>query len=149
MTQVVIAFLLIAGVSALFKDYWLASSAVVLLLVYLIQWKPMIMLLQKHSFHVGIFFLMMFLLFPLTNEKIDLLALAKELFSPIGLFALLAGFLVSYVGGKGIGVLSTQPVILFGVIIGTLVAVLFFRGLPAGLIIAAGLIAISKYFVST
>lgn len=149
MTQVVIAFLLIATVSAFFKDYVLASATTVLLIVYVIQFKPLVILLQKHSFQVGIFFLMIFLLLPLTNGKFNLVGLAKELVTPIGIIAVLAGFIISYIGGKGLGVLSTQPVILFGVIVGTLVAVVFFRGLPAGLIIAAGIVALFKYFIPT
>lgn len=148
MTQVTIALLLIVGISALFKDYLLASATIVLFLVHFIQFKPLITALQKHSFQIGIFFLMIFLLFPLTNEKVNVIALTKELLTPIGILALLAGFLVSYIGGKGLGVLPSQPVIMLGVMMGTLVAVLFFRGLPAGLIIAAGIVAVSKYFVS-
>ncbi|PFT73660.1 DUF441 family protein, partial [Bacillus thuringiensis] len=35
-----------------------------------------------------------------------------------------------------------NPTILVGVLIGTLLAVLFAKGLPAGLLIAAGIIAI-------
>ncbi|RWS45082.1 DUF441 family protein [Bacillus mycoides] len=44
----------------------------------------------------------------------------------------------------GLGVLPMNPTILLGVLIGTLMAVLFTKGLPAGLIIAAGIIAINS-----
>lgn len=149
MTQVVIFLILIAGAFALLRDYVLATAAILVLGVYLLQIQTVTTALQKYSLNIGLFFLMVFLLFPLTNAKLNLMELAQQLFTPIGAFALLAGFVISYIGGKGLGVLPTQPVILLGVIIGTLIAVLFFKGLPAGLIVAAGVVAICKYFVSS
>ncbi|SDX21807.1 Uncharacterized membrane protein, DUF441 family [Marininema mesophilum] len=140
--QAIIALLLIAGVSAVLKDYMLASAALLLVGVCLVRYAPVTAMLQKHSFHVGIFFLMVFLLFPLTNSKVDILGTVKQLITPLGIFAILMGFAISYIGGKGVGVLSTQPVVLFGVLLGTLVAVLLVKGLPAGLIIAAGMVAL-------
>lgn len=148
MASAVIPLLLIALVSALFKDYLLASAAILLLLVHLLQIDSVTTALQKYSFSIGIFFLMVFLLFPLAGGKFDLIEMAKGLLSPIGLIALLAGLAISCIGGKGLGILPSQPVILFGVMTGTLIGVLFFRGLPAGLIIAAGIVALSKYFIS-
>lgn len=147
MTQVLIVLFLVSGVAFLLKDNLLALAALVLMIIYLIPYKPITMIFEKYSFQVGIFFLMIFLLFPLTNEKLNLIHLGKELFSPTGFIALVAGFLVSYIGGKGLGVLQAQPVVLFGVLLGTLVAVLFFRGLPAGLIIAAGIVMYSKWLI--
>ncbi|MGA8942879.1 MAG: DUF441 family protein [Thermoactinomyces sp.] len=148
MTSVVIPLLLIALLSALFKDYLLALAAILLLLVQLLQIKPVTAVLQKYSFDIGIFFLMIFLLFPLANGKFDLMEITKKLLSPAGIMSFLAGLAVSFIGGKGLGILPSQPVILFGVLTGTLVGVLFFRGLPAGLIIAAGIVAFCKYFIS-
>lgn len=148
MIQVVITLLLIAGVSAIYKDYLLASAALLLLLVAFLPYKSISITLQKASFPIGIFFLMLFLLFPLIQTKLDMLEIIKNLGTPLGIIAILAGFFISYIGGKGLHILPSQPVILFGVLIGTLVAVLFFRGLPAGLIIAAGIVALSQYFVS-
>ncbi|HJV47516.1 MAG TPA: DUF441 family protein [Bacillota bacterium] len=148
-TQAVIFLILIAGAFALLKDYVLATATILVLGVYLLQIQTVTTAFQKYSLNIGLFFLMIFLLFPMTNEKLNLVELSKQLFTPIGAFSLLAGFIVSYIGGKGLGVLPTQPVIMFAVIIGTLVAVLFFKGLPAGLIIAAGVVAVCKYFVSS
>ncbi len=148
MVSAVISLLLIALASTLFKDYLLALAAILLLLVHLLQIESVTTALQKYSFGIGIFFLMVFLLFPLASGKFDLIEMAKGLFSPIGFIALLAGLIISSIGGKGLGILPSQPVILFGVMTGTLIGVLFFRGLPAGLIIAAGIVALSKYFIS-
>jgi uncharacterized membrane protein (DUF441 family) len=141
MSYVVIMLVVIASLAFLFRDYLLAVAALVLLLFQGIDFRPGLAMIQKYSFQIGIFFLMMYLLFPLTVEKSHYSEWIKELFSPVGIFAVIAGMLISYIGGRGVGILPSQPVILFGVILGTLIAVLFFRGLPAGIIIAAGLLS--------
>ena len=124
------------------KDYALAGAASLLGLLLAIGQKAILQYIQQYAFPVGIFFLMLFLLVPITSGKITSENIMKLVTSPIGWGSILAGFMVSFIGGKGVGVLPMNPIILLGVLIGTLIAVLFTKGLPAGLIIAAGIIAI-------
>lgn len=124
------------------KDYHLAGAACLLCFLLAIGQKSGLNLIQQYAFPIGIFFLMLFLLMPITSGKITMESVSQLFLSPVGIGAILAGFVISYIGGKGIGVLSASPVILLGVLVGTLIAVLFTKGLPAGLIIAAGILSI-------
>ncbi|MED3397897.1 DUF441 family protein [Bacillus wiedmannii] len=124
------------------KDYALAIAASLLGVFFAMGQKTILHAIQQHAFPIGIFFLMLFLLVPITSGKISGDNIMKVITSPIGWGSILAGFIVSFIGGKGVGVLPMNPTILLGVLIGTLMAVLFTKGLPAGLIIAAGIIAI-------
>ncbi|PEM49876.1 DUF441 family protein [Bacillus wiedmannii] len=133
---------IIVTLALLVKDYVLAGAASLLGVLLAVGQKTLLHLIQQYSFTIGIFFLMLFLLVPITSGKITSENVIKLITSPIGLGSILAGFTVSYIGGKGVGVLPMNPTILLGVLIGTLIAVLFTKGLPAGLIIAAGIIAI-------
>ncbi|WP_305927815.1 DUF441 family protein [Bacillus mycoides] len=133
---------IIVTLALLVKDYALAGAACLLGVLLAVGQKTLLHLIQQYSFPIGIFFLMLFLLVPITSGKITSENVMKLITSPIGLGSILAGFTVSYIGGKGVGVLPMNPTILLGVLIGTLIAVLFTKGLPAGLIIAAGIIAI-------
>ncbi|MDM5191333.1 MULTISPECIES: DUF441 family protein [Bacillus] len=133
---------IIVTLALLVKDYALAGAACLLGVLLTVGQKTLLHLIQQYSFPIGIFFLMLFLLVPITSGKITSENVIKLITSPIGLGSILAGFTVSYIGGKGVGVLPMNPTILLGVLIGTLIAVLFTKGLPAGLIIAAGIIAI-------
>lgn len=142
MSQTGIALTAIIVLSVLFRDYLLGGAAALLLILHGLGAAPAMAALRSHSFDVGIFFLMVYLLLPLASDKLDLAELGKGLLSPLGIVALLAGLAVSYLGREGLDTLSGQPLMLFGVIVGTLAAVLFLRGLPAGLIIAAGLVAV-------
>ncbi|EJS46373.1 DUF441 domain-containing protein [Bacillus cereus] len=133
---------IIVTLALLVKDYALAGAACLLGVLLAVGQKTLLHLIQQYSFPIGIFFLMLFLLVPITSGKITSENVIKLITSPIGLGSILAGFTVSYIGGKGVGVLPMNPTILLGVLIGTLIAILFTKGLPAGLIIAAGIIAI-------
>ncbi|MGS0534280.1 DUF441 family protein (plasmid) [Bacillus mycoides] len=133
---------IIVTLALLVKDYALAGAACLLGVLLAVGQKTILHLIQQYSFPIGIFFLMLFLLVPITSGKITSENVIKLITSPIGLGSILAGFTVSYIGGKGVGVLPMNSTILLGVLIGTLIAVLFTKGLPAGLIIAAGIIAI-------
>lgn len=133
---------IIVTLALLVKDYALAGAACLLGVLLAVGQKTLLHLIQQYSFPIGIFFLMLFLLIPITSGKITSENVIKLITSPIGLGSILAGFTVSYIGGKGVGVLPMNPTILLGVLIGTLISVLFTKGLPAGLIIAAGIIAI-------
>ncbi|MDZ4406768.1 DUF441 family protein [Bacillus cereus] len=124
------------------KDYALAMAASLLGVLFAMGQKAILHAIQQHAFPIGIFFLMLFLLVPITSGKISGDNIMKVITSPIGWGSILAGVIVSFIGGKGVGVLPMNPTILLGVLIGTLMAVLFSKGLPAGLIIAAGIIAI-------
>lgn len=137
-----IVLIIVVVLALLVKDYVLASAAGLLLLIAVTGGKVWLTFIQKYAFSAGIFFLMLFLLLPITNGKASVDNIMKVFSSPVGIGAICTGFVVSYIGGKGVGVLSSSPIILIGVLVGTLLAVLFVKGLPAGLIIAAGIIAL-------
>ncbi|MBW3496769.1 DUF441 family protein [Bacillus sp. FDAARGOS_1420] len=124
------------------KDYALAVAASLLGVLLVMGQKAILYAIQQYTFPIGIFFFMLFLLVPITSGKISSDNIMKLMTSPIGWGSISVGFIVSFIGGKGVGVLPMNPTILLGVLIGTLMAVLFTKGLPAGIIIAAGIIAI-------
>lgn len=142
MLQTVGTLLAIALLSFLARDRMLMAAALVLAVLVAVDVRPMFEILQRHAFPTGIFFLLLFLLLPIANQRLPLAAMAGQLISLEGGLAVLAGFAISWIGGRGVGVLTASPTILAGVVVGTLLAVLLMDGLPAGLIIAAGLIGL-------
>ncbi len=147
MIQAVSVLFAVALLSFLFKDRVLMASAIVLLVIAATDFKPLFGLLQKGAFQIGIFFLMIFILLPIATGKISFIDSGRRLLGVEGALAVLAGIGISYIGGKGVGVLSGHPTVLAGVVLGTLIAVLFLDGLPAGLIIAAGLVGLAGKYV--
>jgi uncharacterized membrane protein (DUF441 family) len=141
MSQAGIALLIVLLLSIIFKDYILATAAGVLFLLSFIVSKSTLASAGKPAFSLGIFFLMVFILMPVATERVRLSELIEQFKSPIFFLTIATAAIISYFGGKGVSFIQ-QPHILFAVVLGTLIGVLFLRGLPAGLIIAAGIVSV-------
>ena len=59
--------------------------------------------------------------------------------SPIGWITIFSGILVSLLSAKGVSLLSNQPEITVTLIAGTIIGVVFLRGIAAGPVIASGI----------
>lgn len=143
MTQAGLSLLLIAVLSLFFKDFVLAAAAAFLFVLSLIVDESTLEAASKPAFSLGIFFLMLFILMPVASEKVTLTDLLVHLKNPWFFLAVGTATVISYLGGRGVSYMQ-HPYILFAVVIGTLIGVLFFRGLPAGLVIAAGVISVAS-----
>lgn len=148
MTQAGLALILIFALSLLFKDAILAAAAMMLFIFSLVVDKDTLSAASKPAFSLGIFFLMVFILMPVASEKVKLADLLVQLRNPMFFVAVGVAAAISYMGGRGISFMQ-QPHILFAVVIGTLIGVLFLRGLPAGLVIAAGIVSVLSAFTNS
>ena len=50
--------------------------------------------------------------------------------------------IVAWLGGRGVNFMSVQPSVIGGLLIGTVIGVAFFRGVPVGPLIAAGIVSL-------
>ncbi|RFS78817.1 DUF441 domain-containing protein [Leclercia adecarboxylata] len=58
------------------------------------------------------------------------------------LIAIAVGVFVSWLGGRGVTLMSSQPTLVAGLLVGTVLGVALFRGVPVGPLIAAGLVSL-------
>ena len=58
------------------------------------------------------------------------------------LVAIAVGIFVSWLGGRGVTLMSSQPSLVAGLLVGTVLGVALFRGVPVGPLIAAGLVSL-------
>ena len=52
------------------------------------------------------------------------------------------GLLVAWLGGRGVSLMSNQPNIVAGLLIGTVAGVALLKGVPVGPLIAAGILSL-------
>lgn len=57
---------------------------------------------------------------------------------PVSLAGIAAGIIVAYLGGRGVSLLGNQPLVVTGILLGTIIGVALFKGVPVGPLIAAG-----------
>jgi hypothetical protein len=115
-------------------------SATVLLLMQQTALSQYLPLAEKYGVAVGIIFLTIGVLSPLVSGKIQIPGLTAfmnlKMFAAVGI-----GILVAWIAGRGIPLMSSQPILVTGLLIGTIIGVAFLGGVPVGPLIAAGLLS--------
>ena len=133
---VVLIFLGVVG-----NNSSITIAATVLLLMqqtFLAKYLPY---MEKYGLNLGIIILTVGVLAPIISGKIQLPGFVALLNWKM-LLAIAIGVLVAWFGGRGVGLLGTQPVLITGLLIGTIIGVSFFGGIPVGPLIAAGILSL-------
>ena len=116
------------------------SAAVLLIMqqTLLSQYLPWV---DKYGLKIGIIILTIGVLSPLVSGRIAFPALT-EFVNWKMLFSIVAGILVAWLGGRGVSLMASQPVLVTGLLIGTIIGVAFISGVPVGPLIAAGILSL-------
>lgn len=96
---------------------------------------------DQYGLKIGIIILTIGVLAPLVSGRITLPELAQILNWKMAL-AIVAGVLVAWLGGRGVSLMSGQPILVTGLLIGTIIGVALLGGVPVGPLIAAGIISL-------
>ncbi len=115
-------------------------SATVLLLMQqtaLVQFVPLV---EKHGLNIGIIFLTVGVLSPLVSGRVQVSPVAEFLNFKI-IASVLIGIFVAWLAGRGVFLMGQQPVLVAGLLIGTVIGVAFMGGIPVGPLIAAGILS--------
>ncbi|HHX96409.1 MAG TPA: DUF441 domain-containing protein [Clostridia bacterium] len=133
-------FLIIIGI--LGKAPLIAIAACILMVLKLSHLTHYFPLIERRALEMGLLFLMLSVLTPLARGKFSTSELKAGLFSGIGLFAFLGGAVATHLNEAGLSLLQAHPELLFGLIIGSLIGIIFLGGIPVGPLMAAGLAAL-------
>ncbi|MHA3115347.1 DUF441 domain-containing protein [Acinetobacter sp. ANC 4635] len=98
--------------------------------------------LQTHALSLGITILTIGVLTPIASGKISGEMILKSFMSYKSILAIVIGLLVAWLGGRGVKLMSHQPDVVAGLLIGTVAGVALLRGVPVGPLIAAGMLSL-------
>ena len=99
-------------------------------------------LLQQHGLNLGIIILTIGVLTPIASGKISGESILKSFLSWKSLLAIAIGVFVAWLGGRGVKLMSNQPDVVAGLLLGTVAGVAVLRGVPVGPLIAAGILSL-------
>lgn len=139
MIEILLATLLLICISI--KNYTVAIAVVIVLFVKLLNLTKAMATFDVYCIPVGIILLTVGVLIPLVNGRVNVLELSNIYKNHVFILSVVIGVGVSYLGGKGIPFMKEQPLMIPGLTIGTLLGVVFFKGIPVGPLIAAGMTA--------
>lgn len=102
----------------------------------------MVQAVVRRAVDLGVLFLVLGLLLPLAEGQIPANQLARRLFGPVGLISMAIGAFSTWLGAEGVSLMRQHPESLLGLVVGSLVGVAGFGGIPTGPLVAAGLAAV-------
>lgn len=121
------------------------SVTVAACFLLLIQQSPLhkyAFLLEQYGLQLGIVVLTIGVLAPLITGKIKPEEIGLLFSSWKTIAAVLVGILVAWLGGRGVSLMAAQPTVVTGLLVGTIVGVALFKGIPVGPLIAAGILSL-------
>ncbi|OPJ62914.1 DUF441 domain-containing protein [Clostridium oryzae] len=101
-------------------------------------------LLQKHGMFIGLVCLTAAILIPIANGSVSSLNIRNNIFSVVGLLALLLSFFTTYLSGVGLKYLAIEghSNVMPALILGAVIAAAFLDGVPVGPLITSGMLAL-------
>lgn len=117
-------------------------SACVLLIMQQTALTAYLPWVARHGLNIGIIILTIGVLSPLVAGMIKLPELKTLLLDWKLIAAVIVGVIVAWLGGRGVSLMSSQPTIVTGLLVGTVIGVSVFRGVPVGPLIAAGILSL-------
>lgn len=138
--EAILLVLIIVGIIG--RAPLIATSACLLLVLKLTKLTHYFPLIERRGLELGLLFLMLSVLVPFANGEISGKDIKDSLFSLPGILALIGGCLATYMNGDGLRMLQLQPELMVGLVVGSILGIVFFKGIPVGPLMAAGLTAV-------
>lgn len=129
---------LLLGLIAKNNSLIIAVIVILLLKIFHVDGK-ILETIQAKGINWGVTIITIAILIPIATNQIGLRDLIDSFKSAAGWVGLTAGILVSILSRKGVGYMAVDPQITVSLVFGTILAVVLFRGLAAGPVIAAGI----------
>ncbi|KAA1186393.1 DUF441 domain-containing protein [Photorhabdus heterorhabditis] len=97
---------------------------------------------EKYGLTIGVLILTVGVMAPIASGKITVQTVLNSFMNWKSLLAILIGVLVSWLGSRGVSLMSNQPSTVAGLLVGTVLGVAMFKGVPVGPLIAAGILSL-------
>lgn len=141
MSLVVLCLLLGCGIIVQNPTIW--GTAALLIFIKLLPFQQQIFpYIQQYGLTLGILILTVAIMTPIATGEISDKAIVKSFTSWQSIAAIAVGLLVTWLGARGVKLLSADPNVVTGLLIGTVAGVVFFRGVAVGPLIAAGILSL-------
>jgi uncharacterized membrane protein (DUF441 family) len=122
-----------------------SAVTIAMLVLLIIRVSPLQQFLpwvEKYGLTIGIVILTVGMMAPIASGKISASAMLSSFASWPSVIAILIGIAVSWLGGRGVTLMTMQPHLVTGLLVGTVIGVALFKGVPVGPLIAAGILSL-------
>jgi uncharacterized membrane protein (DUF441 family) len=125
----------------------LTLAAGLLLLIKVLGIRSLLPLLEERGVELGLLFLMIAVLVPLALERVGGREILLTFSSLPGILAIAGGIIATRLNGMGLNLLESRPQVILGLVIGSIIGIVFFKGIPVGPLMAGGVAAFFLYVI--
>ncbi len=136
----IIMVILILGIIG--KSDIIAAAAAILLVIDYVNLERLLPILERRGLEIGLLFLVISVLVPFAANKVAGREIIASIFSIPGVVALVSGAIATSLNGKGLQMLQSRPEIIIGLVFGSIIGIVFFKGIPVGPLMAGGIAAL-------
>lgn len=137
-----IMIVIVLAMGMLARSNLVVLAALILLGLRLLHLQGLFQLLASKGIDAGLLLLVLTVLIPLATDQVTAKDLKETFLSPMGIMALIGGLLATKLNGMGIDLLKVEPQLVIGMVIGSIVGIVFWGGVPVGPLMAGGLTAL-------
>jgi uncharacterized membrane protein (DUF441 family) len=138
---------IVLAVSLLGGNNLVALAAASALLLQLVPISGLFGFFEHYSSQLGITFLLISFLLPFASGRVGMNIALRSLLTSSGAVAVIIGAISACLAADGVNLLTKQPDIMVGMVLGSVFGVFFMGGIPAGPLVAAGLAAFIFRFI--
>jgi uncharacterized membrane protein (DUF441 family) len=137
-----IILLVLAGLGIISHNMTVTLAMLFLLVVRITPLNNFFPWVEKYGLTIGILILTIGVMAPIASGKISANDVLSSFLNWKSLLAIVIGILVSWLGSRGVALMGSQPSTVAGLLVGTVIGVALFRGVPVGPLIAAGILSL-------
>jgi len=134
-----VALLLIGIIS---HSKLVAAAACILMIFKFTNLNFVFPLLERRGLELGLLFLFLSILVPVACGNVSPQDITRNLTSFHGILAITGGMLATHLNTRGLKLIKLDPEIIFGLVIGSVLGIVLFQGVPVGPLMPAGLAAL-------
>lgn len=129
--------LIILGLAA--RSNLVAAAAAILLMLRLTRLTFVLPVLEKRGVEIGLLFLTIAMLVPFALGKVNLKEVGKSFLTVPGILAVVGGAVATHLNGRGLSMLNERSHLMISLIVGSIIGIVVWGGIPVGPLMAAGI----------
>ncbi|MQL46878.1 DUF441 family protein [Photorhabdus khanii] len=137
-----LVLLVLAALGIISHNMTVTLAMLLLLVIRITPLNQFFPWVEKYGLTIGILILTVGVMAPIASGKITVQAVLHSFLNWKSLLAIAIGVLVSWLGSRGVSLMSNQPSTVAGLLVGTVLGVALFKGVPVGPLIAAGILSL-------
>lgn len=126
----------------------IAAASAVLLLLQFTNFQRFFPVLERRALEAGLICLVISVLIPFGSGRVPPNEILRSFISLSGIIAVVSGVIATHLNYQGLELLQRYPHMMIGMVLGSIIGVAFFGGIPVGPLMAGGIAALLVQLVA-